>query len=123
MNEQEALMFLEAENAYAKRINRMSVAALRAELAGDMRDRGQVTIAGGPRSKDELIGALCRMHYPPLRRNEAIHVRGHGETVWPDCEFCTGPKPCHNCGATADQRCFEWCGAAELRLQPAGVTA
>jgi hypothetical protein len=119
MNHTEAATFLAAEGAYAKRITRMTAATLRAELIADMRDRGQTSLTGFRQySKDELIGELCRMHYPPLKRNEAIHVQAH-DVPWPDCEFCTGPKPCVNCRATATEQCADWCGAAGVRLQPA----
>lgn len=83
----EAQTFRAAWNAYVKRITRMSKVKLAALYAADMRERNMFSLYGGPRSKDELVGALTELHYPHEKLNEAIHVTGH-DVIWPDCQYC-----------------------------------
>lgn len=88
MNLTEARVLREAHNAYVKRISRMTRAQLRDAERADLADRGIVREYGGPVTRDELISALCELHYPAAKLNEAIHVIGHDTRDWPACNFC-----------------------------------
>jgi hypothetical protein len=88
MNETEARTLREAHNAYVKRINRKTLPALKGDYRNDLADRGIIQAYGGPVSRDEVISALCELHYPIAKLNEAIHVIAHAGELWPDCPFC-----------------------------------
>ena len=115
--ELEARMFREAASVSVNRLNRMSKAALAAEHTAILADQGMTSVYGGPRSKDELISAIMNLRYPVARLNMTTHVLYH-QLPSEVCEWCVGPLPCGNCGATAAERCKSWCGAAESRCQP-----
>ena len=115
--EQEARMFRVAHDEYMRRLSRMTKAQLRVEFAGIQVDRGLVTLHGGPVTKEDHIRECAQARYPVARLNMTIHVLSHG-VIYPDCVWCTGPRECFNCGATAAERCKSWCGARESRRQP-----
>lgn len=75
-----------ADVAVLSRKSRHELAAIwQSELAA----RNTESLFGGPRTKQELIGAISELRYPIARQNEATHVLGHqpGER-WSACEFC-----------------------------------
>lgn len=87
MNQTEARTLREGHNAYVKRLDRMTRAALASEYRREMAEHGMQSLFGGPVSKEEFIRALCELRYPIVKLNEAIHVIAH-DVTWPDCPFC-----------------------------------
>jgi hypothetical protein len=89
MNETEARTLREAHNAYVKRLSRMSRYNLEHAYRADLADRGRQVISGGPVSKDDLIAALCDLHYPVAKLNEATHTLYHTPGATNSaCELC-----------------------------------
>lgn len=87
MNQTEARTLREGHNAYVKRLDRMTKAALAVEYRREMTEQGMTSLFGGPVSKEELIRALCELRYPIAKLNESIHVIAH-DVTWPDCPHC-----------------------------------
>lgn len=104
MNQTEARTLREAHNAYVRRLNGKTRAALAVEYRADLADRGMTTLFGGPVSRDELIRALCELHYPMTKLNEAICVMAH-DTAWPDCPYCQADQPCRQTDACLCAEC------------------
>jgi hypothetical protein len=89
-SQDEARMFRTAHDIFIKRINRMTVSALRVEYAAELADRGREILYGGPSSKQELIAALGQLRYPADRFNMTTHVLYHQGAVWSACAWCGG---------------------------------
>lgn len=87
MNETEARSLRTGHDAYVRRLDRMTKAAIAAEYRSEMRAAGRVSLFGGPVSKEEFLRALVELRYPLEKLNEAIHVIGH-DVTWPDCPWC-----------------------------------
>ena len=66
---QSAEEYLRKHDEDAKRLGRLSQAALHVEEKHASRARGFATLLGGPDSKDELIGSILELRYP--HANEA----------------------------------------------------
>jgi hypothetical protein len=89
MTETEARTFREASNAYIKRLDRMSRAALAAEYTAEQEARGRTTVYGGPARREEFMAALAEMRYPIVKFNEAGHVLYHTPAAYNSaCVLC-----------------------------------
>ena len=91
-----ARMYLEGQGAYARRLSNMTRVKLQQEHADAQADRGLITIAGGPRTRDELIGSCLELRYPVARTNMVIHVLYHDVAGWTACQYCH-PHDDHRC--------------------------
>lgn len=96
VSEQAAHMYVDAQGAYARRLSNMTRKGLQAEYAAALDDRGMVLLAGGPRTRDELIGAALELRYPAARSNMVAHVLYHDATDWTACLYCH-PHEGHGC--------------------------
>ena len=96
MNETEARTLREAHNAYVKRLSRQSRLALAVIYRDDLADQGRALVSGGPLTRDELISALCELHYPAAKLNEAGHVLYHDSHGYTACELCHDSDGTHD---------------------------
>lgn len=79
-----------AQGAYARKLSNRSRVALRVEYAAELADRGQAILAGGPVTRDELVGALLRLRYPATEQAMVTHVLYHDTPGWSACAWCGG---------------------------------
>lgn len=102
MNEIQARTLREAHDGFVSRISRMTKAQLGSLYRGDLVERGQTVVYGGPASKDELISALVELRYPLAQMNESIHVLYHVDGITSEvCEYCNPKPPCRVCDSTS----------------------
>lgn len=71
-------------------LDRMRKDALVMEYRRELAKHNRVIISGGPMLKEELIGSILELRYPPKRMAEAIHVSVHmtGNGTSSACEWC-----------------------------------
>ena len=89
MDEIQARTLREAHDGYARRLSRMTAAALRNLYREELAAQGSRLLYGGPAGKDELISALTGLRYPLEKLNESVHVLYHRDGIVNSaCELC-----------------------------------
>jgi hypothetical protein len=78
-----ARMGFAGHGAYLRRLSNMTRKQLKEEYAGEV-----TVLAGGPRTRDELISALNQIRYPAAERSMWQHVLYHETAGWSACPYC-----------------------------------
>jgi hypothetical protein len=76
-------------DARVKALSRLGATTLRELEGAQLAAQGVQRVAGGPASRDELVGAIVDAEFPRALMDEASHVLYHkpGET-WGACQWC-----------------------------------